>query len=129
MRSPTQRSLAYLRELGWRAEVVERFIPQTKTRRDLFSCIDILCITDSETLGVQATSGSNVPARLAKIRGLDAARAWLRGNRKLWVVGWRRYAKREGGKLWRPIIREVTLEDVDGVANATPERGTSASDG
>lgn len=113
MSSPTQRTLQWLRDAGYRAEVVERWVPQTKTRRDLFGCLDILAVNDDETVGVQATSGSNVSARVAKIRELDAARAWLMGSRRLLVVGWKKYAKREDGKHWRPIIREMRLADLD----------------
>ena len=47
MTSPTQRSLAALRERGMLAEVVERWNPYTKTRKDLFGFVDIVAVLAS----------------------------------------------------------------------------------
>ena len=65
--SPTQRSLKKLRDEGWTADVVERWVPGANIRRDLFGFIDILAISGNETLAVQATSYSNISARVKKI--------------------------------------------------------------
>ena len=111
--SPTERTLRWLRDAGWRADVVERWLPHARVRKDVYGFIDILCINDDDTLGVQATSAANVGSRIQKIRALDAARSWLVGGRKLWVVGWRKYRKAEAGKHWRPLVRELTLSDLD----------------
>lgn len=116
MSSPTQRTLAWLRDQGFRAEVVERHNSFSGRKTDLLGFIDILALNPDVTLGVQATSGSNVAARVAKIRDLDTPREWLaQGSRKIMVVGWKRYAKAEAGRWWRPIIREVTLADLEGL--------------
>src|SRR3546814_2519291 len=61
--SPTARTLAKLRADGWLAWVVEKWIPQTRKRSDLFGFIDILALRDGEVLAVQATSRSNVRDR------------------------------------------------------------------
>jgi len=57
--SPTQRSLAHLKELGYTAKVVERWNPFAKIRQDLFGT-DVLVLKPGEpVLVVQATTGSN----------------------------------------------------------------------
>lgn len=110
MASPTQRTLGWLREQGYLAEVVERHNHFSGKKHDLYGCIDILAIRGAETLGVQATSASNVGARVAKINALEVAQAWVAGGRKLQVVGWRRYKKAENGRWWRPYVVEIEIE-------------------
>lgn len=67
MITPTQRSLKYLREDGWLAEVTERWNPHARIRQDLLGFIDIIAIRGGETLAVQTTTGSNAAARVRKI--------------------------------------------------------------
>ncbi len=111
--SPTQRTLAWLREGGFEAGVVERHSTFSNKKHDLYGFIDIVAIDDGTTIGVQATSGSNVSKRVQKIVELPTARKWLAcGNRKVWVVGWKKYAKAIERKHWRPKLVEVLLEDV-----------------
>lgn len=102
MTSPTQRSLARLRADGYLAEVVERWIPVVKRRRDLFGFIDILAIRDDEVVGVQATSASNAAARIAKITDHANVGTVRRAGLRILVHGW---AKRRG--RWH--CREVDL--------------------
>lgn len=102
MSSPTQRSLAVMRERGYLAEVVEKWIPAVRRRRDLYGFIDLLCIRDGEVCGVQATSGSNVAARIAKIADHENVAAVRRAGIRLLVHGW---AKRRG--RWQ--LREVDV--------------------
>jgi hypothetical protein len=109
--TPTARSLAFLRRSGYTAEVVERWLPipfrpptgdSTRPpgdgqeprlrpiRRDLFSCIDIVAVRTgiAGVLGVQATSASNVAARVNKARKLAALATWLRTGNAFEVWGW-----------------------------------------
>jgi hypothetical protein len=103
MGSPTQRSLALMRERGFHAEVVERWIPGANIRRDLFGFIDILCISDSgDVVGVQSTSDSNVAARVAKIAEAPLLGLVRKANIRLIVQGW---SKRKG--RWQ--VREVDV--------------------
>jgi len=102
MSSPTQRSLAVMRERGYLAEVVERWVPGANIRRDLFGFVDVLCIRDREVCGVQATSSSNVSARVAKIADHDNVAAVRQAGIRLLVHGW---AKRRG--RWR--LHEVDV--------------------
>jgi hypothetical protein len=92
-KSPTQRSLKHLRDLGYLAEVVEKWNPHSKTRHDLYGLIDILAIHREEVLGVQATSGSNVSARVTKITEHENLRRIREAGIGLVVHGWRRNSK------------------------------------
>ena len=65
--SPTQRTLAEMRKRGYTCEVVEHWNPHARVRKDLYGFIDVLCLGDGEVIGVQATSLSNVSARVRKI--------------------------------------------------------------
>ncbi len=101
MPSPTSRTLKKLRDEGYLAEVVERFNYFTKRRNDLFSFIDVVAIRGDETLAVQTTSGSNVSARIAKIRATQASAIWLESpSRKIVVHGWAKRGARGKRKVW-----------------------------
>lgn len=83
--TPTARTLAACRKLGWEPDVVERWIGGgcIKVRRDLFGCIDLVVLDGRPgLLGIQATSGSNGSSRVKKMSAEPRARAWLlAGNR------------------------------------------------
>ena len=120
--SPTQRSLKWLRQRGFTAAITEHWNPHARLRQDLFGFVDIvaLCpVVDMVSLhsvhgivAVQTTSGSNVAARIKKIRELGAAKEWLEAGGKIWVHGWRKVGARGKRKLWE--CREVRLELVYG---------------
>lgn len=93
MSSPTQRSLAHLRERYPLVQVVEKWIPQARKRVDLYGIIDILCVSDSEIVGVQATSGTHVAARVTKIAESTATSILRRAGIRILVHGWRKNAQ------------------------------------
>ena len=64
--TPTQRSLAALRKLGYLVEVVEKWNSFTRTRKDLWGWADLLAIRRGEVLAVQVTS-TGVSSRIKKI--------------------------------------------------------------
>ena len=99
--SPTQRTLAHMRGLGYLCAIVEHWNPWAKIRQDLFGVIDVLCVGNGETVAVQCTSGSNTAARVAKIAESEATPAMRSAGWKIVVHGWRKDAK---GK-W--TLREV----------------------
>jgi len=113
--TPTQRSLAKLREEGWICEKVERpWNPYTKRTQDLFGFGDILAFRGSITLIVQTTGGDggNFAARKAKILASPIARAWAdyglpTGQRSIVLHGWRKGGARGERKLWQ--CREEVL--------------------
>jgi hypothetical protein len=106
--TPTQRSLAYLRDSGWTVCVVEKWIPQIRQRKDAFGFGDLLAVkvnVPGATL-VQTTSGSNMAARVAKIRATPEAGIWLAAGNRIVVHGWRKLTF-GGRKRWQ--VREEVM--------------------
>lgn len=123
--TPTARSLAYLRKLGFAADVVERFnayggplhmrCPVCKknrvgTRNDLFGMFDILYLTGSTLVGLQVTSGANHAARVKKIMAEPRAAGWLRTGALIEVWSWQQKGPRGKRKKWECRKEEITLE-------------------
>lgn len=92
-KSPTQRSLEYLREQGYHPEVVERFNSFTKQRKDLWTWCDILAIRKDEVLAVQVTSSNNVSARIRKIQDSETIGLVRDANIRVVVHGWGKNSK------------------------------------
>lgn len=112
--SPTQRSLTYLRSLGYTVAITERWNPFAHIRQDLFGFIDLLCFRDNEVLAVQTTSGDNVAARVTKIRSIQAASLWLESpSRRIVVHGWRKVGDRGKRKMWEVREVEMTKDQID----------------
>jgi hypothetical protein len=88
--TPTSRSLAYLRNAGFSADVVEHWNPFAHIRKDLFGFADILAIRPGEILAVQTTTDSNVSARLHKISEEPRSGLWLQAGGKIVVHGWKK---------------------------------------
>lgn len=102
MSSPTQRSLALLRDRGYTAAVVERWNPFAKIRQDLFGCIDVVAVGNGETVGVQACHYSDVSKRAEKIANADAITAIRSAGWRVVVMGWHKVKGR-----W--AVREVDV--------------------
>jgi len=111
MRSPTQRSLKYLRDRSYIADVSEHWNPFAKRRKDLFGFIDIVGIGYGHLLAVQTTTGSNVSERVKKISKLPAAKAWLRSGNEIEIHGWRKLKK--GRVKWQPKVYCLVLSSSD----------------
>jgi hypothetical protein len=93
--TPTQLSLRHLRTLHWTVDVVEHWNHHANIRVDLFDIIDIVALRGGETLGVQATSYSNMSARCRKIAEADATPALREAGWRLVVHGWQQKGKGE----------------------------------
>jgi hypothetical protein len=104
MSSPTARTLAHFRKLGFPCvDIVERRVFRHVTK-DLFGCIDVLAMdANGAVTAVQATSGSNVSARVKKIMALPAWHVMRLAGWRVVVQGWRKNAK------GRYVLREVDL--------------------
>ena len=101
--SPTQRTLHHLREVGYPlVEVVERWNAHARVRQDLFGVVDVLAV-GSDIVGVQATSGSNVAARVRKLTDSPALPVLRKAGVRVLVHGWRKAAS------GRWTLREVDL--------------------
>lgn len=102
MTSPTQRTLQYLRDAGYPlVQVVEKWNPYARVRQDLFGIIDVVAVGD-DIVGVQATSASNVSARIQKITDSPALPILRKAGIRVLVHGWRK----SRGK-W--VLREVDV--------------------
>lgn len=118
--SPTQRTLRELRKLGRTVDIVERWMinpkhPAGGFRKDLFGFIDLISLDPERgIIGIQSC-GSNFAEHDRKIMDSECTEfviEWLNyGKVELW--GWRKVKVKRGGKalVWRPRIKEYTLED------------------
>ncbi len=116
--TPTVRTLARLRQMGYVADVVERWLPRVGVRRDLFHCIDIVAVHPAieGVLGVQCTSKPNLAARVGKVRQQPEVAIWLKASNRIEVWGWH---KRNG--RWDAERIEVLAGDLQ-PAILTPRR-------
>lgn len=113
MKGPTQRTLALMRKLGWNCAVVEKWIPQTRRRLDMFGAIDIVAIRPGETAGIQCTSQSNASARIKKLQAEPNMKDWLAAGNRLMVIGWAKKGPRGKRKTWQPTVTEITADKLD----------------
>jgi hypothetical protein len=90
--SPTQRSLAYLREQGYLVAIVEHWNPHARIRQDLWGWCDLLAIRKNEVLAVQVTA-SGVAARIKKIEESDTIGMVRDAGIRVEVHGWRKNSK------------------------------------
>ena len=113
--SPTQRTLRYIKNKGYTAGVVERFLAfagKFGRRSDLFGIIDIIAIKDGEILAVQSCGqafSEHKRKMLAEPKGLE----WLNAGGKLVLIGWRKLKLKRGGKAvrWKPRIYHFNKAD------------------
>jgi hypothetical protein len=111
MSSPTARSLKEARKLGLTAQVVERWNPHSKTRHDLFDCIDIVAVhPDCGIIGIQACAGASHAARAEKIRQSVRMQAWLASGGRAEVWSWSKRGARGKAKHWT-LRREEIRKD------------------
>ena len=103
-RSPTERTLKWLRDDGYLAEVVERWVPGANVHKDLYGFIDIIAIKGNVTVAIQATSSSNVAPRVRKVIASPHLAAVRMAGWSVWVLGW--------GISYVPRLVDLTREDV-----------------
>ena len=114
MRSPTQRSLALLRERGYLPYVVETWNPYARIRKDLYGFIDIVAIKVGAegVLAVQTTTGTNLSARIKKAEGLEAYNLWIATGNVVEFHGWRKLKTGKKQRTWVPIVRRLSIADL-----------------
>ena len=109
--SPTARTLKHLRELGYLACVVERWIPGACVRKDCFGFADVLAIRSEEqgVLAVQATTDDNMSARLKKARARPELAVWLKAGNRFVVWGWKKrlghWCVRRVEVFWEELVK------------------------
>lgn len=116
--SPTQRSLAMLRNEGYECAIVEKWNPHAKIRQDLFGFIDILAMQcyARGLVGVQTTTQTNMPARMRKALASPHLKAWLTSGNIFWVHGWSKKGGRFQVKRRRVVFKKERfyVEDEEG---------------
>jgi hypothetical protein len=75
---------------GWIAQVVEQRIPHTFITKDLFGVIDIIAVAPGRCIGIQASSGTNLHGRRAKILAEPRMAQWLNAGNLLQLWTWDR---------------------------------------
>jgi hypothetical protein len=114
MRSPTQRTLKYLRERGNVAavQVVEHYIkfPHMAhgVRRDLWGA-DILCVQGMKLIAIQTCAGSSHSDRVNKSLGNESVGNWLVTGNLFEIWSWAKRGPRGKRKLWTPRVTQLTL--------------------
>ena len=107
--TPMQRSLAKMRQDGYCAEITEHWNQWSKTRHDLFNCIDILCVNGKEVVGIQTTSGTNVASHVQKLRKNPILPLVLASGIRLEIHGWRPVKVKRGGRQMRWECRVIPV--------------------
>jgi tRNA 2-selenouridine synthase SelU len=114
--SPKQRSLAYMKKLGFLCGDVERRIPGEFITIDFMGFADFIAINDDETIAVQVCGGSGDPAKHIKKCTTDPKvvpklTRWLMSlSRSFQIQGWRKVGPRGKRKLWKPRIIQIELD-------------------
>lgn len=86
-RTPNYKSLLFLRECGYEADISERRVGNVS--KDLFGVFDGMALSGENIIFWQATSRSNIASRVRKVK--DSA-AWVRikamSGAEIWFFGW-----------------------------------------
>ena len=99
----TTRTLSALRKEGWLPDVVEKWIPQARRRKDLYGFIDVLAVGEGGVLGVQACAYCDVSKRVKKIEEHENVGAVRKGGIAIQVWGWRKVKNR-----WQARVVDVS---------------------
>lgn len=108
--SPTQLTLREMRKRGYLCEVVEKTMPKTFIKKDLFGFIDVVCVGHGHTVAVQVTSASNLADREKKARASEHLPILLEAGWTILCHGWRQAGGKKGSR-WILNEREITLQD------------------
>jgi len=118
--SNTSRTLKYIREKGWVADMVERWIPMPTHpakgfRKDYLGFGDIIALGENSIIAIQSC-GQAFAAHHRKITEDEFvapnAQKWLENGGRLILIGWRKTLKDRKGKMkyWTPRIREYFFD-------------------
>lgn len=101
------------RGLGWIPGVVERWLPYTQRRQDLFGFVDLVVIADGRVKFLQVSTGSNMGARIEKIiteHRETAMRLAQCDGADLEVWAWRQLRGKGRQRWWAKRVR-LCVED------------------
>lgn len=105
--TPTQRSLALLKQQGYTTRVVEHWNAWAKIRQDLYGFIDIVALHPERKgiLGIQTTTADNVSKRITKALALEPCRLWISCGNRIEFHGWKKTNNR-----WEVNVTELMFE-------------------
>jgi hypothetical protein len=114
MKTSTQKTLKFLRDLGHEPEVVEHYNSFTKQRKDLFGFADIISPSGHDIWAVQTftTAWNQHIDKLKEDIVFPKVVLWLNSGGRILFIGWRKVKKKRGGKqmVWRPRLSEIFIE-------------------
>jgi hypothetical protein len=88
-------------DFGYRVEVVEKTIPHTFIKKDLWG-VDVLAVKSGEPLlAIQCSSGDHVTARIQKLKDAGFIELWKSVGACLQVWGWSKQGARGKKKTWQ----------------------------
>src|SRR5262247_2646167 len=99
MRSPTEHTLRYLKDMRVEARVVERWNPWAKKRQDLWGA-DIISRWGMKLLVIQSTSGAHHADHVLKACGNPEVLNWLLCDVGFQIWSWSKKGKMGQRKLW-----------------------------
>jgi hypothetical protein len=111
-KSPSARSMDYLRKKGFVVARVEQRlpIPGKFVTRDCLGVGDLLAAKPGWGIAlVQVTSTANLSAREQKARNVSALYTWLNSGGKFFLQGWRKGGARGERKTWKLTERQIVL--------------------
>jgi hypothetical protein len=134
--SPTQLTLAKLREDGYTAEVVERWVPMNFTgkgiRKDYLGAVDVLAISVNETLAIQCSAASGHAAHRTKCMSEKRLAIWLAGPARrfeIWSWETRRSDERtKAGKRSKRLVHHLRREEIK-LSDFVPQQAFSEGGG
>jgi hypothetical protein len=103
-KSPTQLSLAMLRDDGWFCWITEHYNYFSKTRQDLWGFVDIIALKPGQRLAIQTTTASNMSARIKKIADHENVGKVRDADFMIHVHGWHQDDK----KKWHCKVKDVS---------------------
>lgn len=110
MTTPTQRTLAHAREIGFQVQVVERWCAYSRKRIDLFGVIDIVACRDGVgVIGIQACAGGSHAARRKKSMAEPRLAVWLASGGRFELWSWAKQGARGKRKVWTLRREELVL--------------------
>ncbi len=112
--SPTARALADLKEMGFIAQVVERWNAFARRRVDLFNIVDIVALREGVgVLFVQCCAGSSHAARVAKVKAEPRLSTILASGARVEVWSYRKLCvKNKAGKRTKQKWFELRREEI-----------------
>jgi hypothetical protein len=97
--TPTSRTIAALKAMGYRVGRTEHWNAFAKIRQDLFGCVDVIGLkAGAPLLLIQTTTGENVSHRLEKAKATGMILASTGNVFEIW--GWRKIGERGEQKRW-----------------------------